>query len=83
MNNFHGFVSKLLGYWLVLYALLVLPGLLKGLAIFVLADFTMPAKHYFDIINSIYLGGLWMVPTAFLIVSWYLSGPAKKAFPQQ
>ncbi|WP_303673349.1 hypothetical protein [Vampirovibrio chlorellavorus] len=78
MKDFHGFVSKLLGVWLVCYALILMPGLLKGLVMFVLADFTMPAKHYFDIISTIHRGALWLIPTVFLAVSYYLSRPGKK-----
>ncbi|MCE3234733.1 MAG: hypothetical protein K0Q50_913, partial [Vampirovibrio sp.] len=28
------------------------------------SDFTMPTKHYFAIISTIYQGALWLVPTA-------------------
>lgn len=78
MKDFHEFVSKLLILWLGCYALILLPGLLKGFFMFVLADFTMPAKHYFDIINTVYTGALWLIPTVFLAVSYYLSRPDRK-----
>ena len=80
MNDFHGFVKKLLTLWLGCYALILLPGLLWGLAMFILADFTMPAKHYSDIINTIYTGAWWLVPTVFLMVSYALSRPGKNMF---
>lgn len=78
MKDFHGFVKKLLSVWLVCYALIWLPGLLKGLLVFVLADFTMPAKHYFDIISTIHRGALWSIPTVFLAIAYTLSRPGKR-----
>lgn len=75
MKDFHALVKILMTLWLAVYAMLVLPGLLQGLAFFVIFDFSMPAKHYLDIINTIHLGALWLVPTGFLWVAYYLSRP--------
>lgn len=80
MNDFHGFLQKLLTGWLVCYTLILLPRVLKGLGVFIISDFTLPTKHYFGIINTIYMGGLWLIPTALLAIAWYLSGPGKKLF---
>jgi hypothetical protein len=77
MKDFHEFVSRLLTFWLGCYAFILLPGLLNGLFMFVLADFTLPAKHYFDIINTVYVGSLWLIPTVFLAISCYLSRPGQ------
>jgi hypothetical protein len=60
---------------LVVYALVLLPGLCQGLLFYVISDFNMPAKHYVDIIFTIYRGAIWMIPTAFLLVAYYLSRP--------
>ena len=38
-------------------------------------DFSMPVKHALDIMNTIHLGALWLVPTGFLWVAYYLSRP--------
>ncbi|WP_373532046.1 hypothetical protein [Vampirovibrio sp.] len=78
MKDFHEFVRKLLMVWLGCYALILLPGLLKGLLMFVLADFTLPAKHYSDIINTVRTGMLWLIPTLFLGASYLLSRPGQK-----
>ena len=78
MKDFHSMVRKLLMLWLAVYAILILPGLLQGLAYFVLCDFTMSAKHYLAIINTIHLGVLWLVPTGFLWVAYYLSRPKNR-----
>ena len=75
MKDFHTLVRRLLAVWLVVYALLLLPGLCKGLLLYIISDFTMPAKHYVDIIFTIYRGAIWLVPTAFLLVAYYLSRP--------
>lgn len=78
MKDFHSFVRKLLMGWLLVYTALLLPGLGKGLFLYVISDFTMPTKHYFDIISTIYQGALWLVPTAFLLVAYYLSRPKSR-----
>jgi hypothetical protein len=78
MKDFHGFVKKLLAVWLSCYAVILLPGLLKGLVMYIISDFTMPGKHYSDIINTIHIGALWLIPTAFLLVSFLLSRPGKR-----
>ena len=75
MKDFHALVRSLLMVWLVVYALVLLPGLVNGLFFYIISDFTMPAKHYVDIIFTIYRGAIWMVPTAFLLVAYYLSRP--------
>lgn len=78
MKDFHRFVEKLLTLWLAFYAVILAPGLLKGLAIYVISDFILPAKHYLDIMNTVHTGALWLVPTAFLLVAYCLSRPGKK-----
>lgn len=80
MKDFHGFLQKLLTVWLACYALILLPRVLQGLGVFIISDFTLPSKHYFGIINTVYMGGLWLIPTALLAIAWYLSGPGKKLF---
>ena len=75
MNDFHTFVKKLFLVWLGLYALLLLPGLVKGVAFYVIFDFMLPIKHYLAIMNTLHLGLLWLIPTAFLALAYYLSRP--------
>lgn len=82
MKDFHSFVSKLLLVWMALYLLLLAPGLVKGLLVYVVSDFDMPEKHYLDIIATIYQGALWLVPTAFLWVAYFLSRPNNRRFLQ-
>ncbi len=78
MKDFHQLVRTLLSLWMIVYALLLLPGLLQGLAFFVIFDFSMPVKHALDIMNTFHLGVLWLVPTAFLWVAYYLSSPRNR-----
>lgn len=78
MKDFHSVVRLILTLWLVVYAMLILPGLVQGLAFYVMCDFSMPAKHALDIINTIHLGALWLLPTAFLWVAFYLSRPKNR-----
>ena len=78
MKDFHAFVRTTLTIWLAIYLLFLLPGLVTGLFHFVVSDFFMPAKHYLDIINTIYQGALWLVPTGFLWLAYYLSRPDRR-----
>lgn len=78
MKDFHSFVRKLLLGWIAIYAVLLLPGLVKGVFLYIISDFTMPTKHYFGIISTIYQGALWLVPTAFLLVAYFLSRPNRR-----
>jgi hypothetical protein len=78
MKDFHSFVSKLLVVWMGIYAMLLVPGLLKGLIFYVISDFHMPASHYLDIISTIYQGLLWLVPTTFLWIAYVLSRPNRR-----
>ncbi|MCE3236673.1 MAG: hypothetical protein K0Q50_2864 [Vampirovibrio sp.] len=78
MKDFHSFVKKLLMGWVLVYMGLLLPGLGRGIFLYVISDFTMPTKHYFAIISTIYQGALWLVPTAFLLVAYYLSRPNRR-----
>ena len=78
MKDFHSFISKLLLVWMGVYLLLLAPGLVKGLLVYLLFDFDMPEKHYLDIISTVYQGALWLVPTAFLWVAYFLSRPNRR-----
>jgi hypothetical protein len=78
MKDFHSLVKTILNVWMLIYAALLLPGLVRGLVYFVLCDFSMPVKPALDIINTIHLGALWLVPTAFLWVAYYLSRPKNR-----
>jgi len=78
MQDFHKLVKGLLACWIILYALMILPSLGLGLILYVMSDFSMPVKHALDIINTIHMGALWLVPTCFLWLAYYLSRPKSR-----
>lgn len=80
MRDYHQWIGKILNGWLLLYALLLAPGLLKGLYFYVISDFIMPAKHYLDIMSTIEIGSLWLIPTGLLMVAYLLSKPSKNSY---
>jgi hypothetical protein len=80
MNDFHGFISRLLAVWLVAYTLIFGVALVKPVAMFVLACFDFAPTAYWDLMNVLHAAALWMVPTLFLIVAYALSRPNRRLF---
>lgn len=83
MSQFHHFTGRLLSIWMVLYIGCLTLGLAKPLSLFIISCFDFAPTPYNELLNTLHQALLWLVPTAFLWIAYYLSNPKHKLKPQE